>query len=180
MKKETIKDVIAKKKAAKKNVASRKEVAAKRIAARQEATKKASVLGERLAAKLDARMEKILLDAERLVKDHVPARFVSASLTRLQKQLIAQGIGCKFDKRVSKEAIKRTANTDVTIDDCNEAIDKIAEIVVGLTEETLDDCDNCIHRLAKKHFVDHRVSTIKAMRNTVETKMKATGLNIKL
>jgi len=164
----------AKKKVEPKKVASKDVVAERKLIAKQ-----TNVLATRLAKKLDDRMEKILFDAEETVKTYFPAKYVSASLTKLQKLLIAEGISCKFDKRVTKEAIKKTANTDITTDECNEAIKKVAQTVVSLTEETLDACDSSIKKLAKKHFASHRISTAHAMRKFVEEKMKATGLNFK-
>ena len=85
----------AKKKVEPKKVASKDVVAERKLIAKQ-----TNVLATRLAKKLDDRMEKILFDAEETVKTYFPAKYVSASLTKLQKLLIAEGISCKFDKRV--------------------------------------------------------------------------------
>lgn len=157
-----------------------KRVSAKEIKARREVVAKQSdILAKRLAERLDNRMERILLDAENLVKATFPAKFVSASLTKLQKELITNGISCTFDKRVTKEAIKKTASTDITEDECTEAIQKIAKAVIGLTEDTLDACDKAIKQLSKKHFAKNRVSSVCLMRKGVETAMKETGLNFK-
>jgi signal recognition particle GTPase len=172
MTKDKLKNIIAKKHAdrvAKKEVKASREVIAKQ----------SNVLSQRLAKKLDMRMEKILFDAEELVKKYFPARYVSASLTKLQKQLISEGVSCTFDKSVTKEAIKKTAKSDITSDECDEAIKKIAETVVAETEDTLEACDKAIKNLAKKHFPHNRISTAHVMRKHVESKMKNTGLNFK-
>ena len=188
MKKETLKEIImkkhAKERAAKKAMASKKAekvtVAKKEtIARRQVMAKATSVYSERLAKKLDSRMEKILFDLESLVKEYFPARYVSASLTKIQKELIKEGISCTFDKRVTKEAIKKTAKSDITCDECDEAVKELVKAVVAETEDTLDSCDKAIKNLAKKHFPKNRLSTARAMRSNVEKAMKETGLNFK-
>lgn len=178
--KKTLKSVKAEK--AVKSEKEKKSVTAElrtKLAERRKVIASANKLADRLAAKLDSRMEKILLDAEELVKGYFPARYVSASLTSLQKKLIANGISCTFDKSIAKEAIEKTASSDITSDECKEAIDKIAEAVVGETEDTLEACDKAIENLAKKHFANNIVSTTRTMRQSVAAKMKETGLNFK-
>ena len=158
-----------------------KKITAKEIRAQREiVAKKSGVYAERLAQKLDARMEKLLFDAEQLVKSYFPAKFVSASLTMLQKELVANGISTRFDKRVTKEAIKKTASTDITEDECKEAIQVIAKNFIGETEKALEMCDTAIKQLSKKHFPKNRVSSVKAMRTGVENIMAERGMNIKL
>lgn len=175
--KAAIKKRIAEK--SKKNAVS-KRVAMKAIKARRAVVaRKTDILAKRLAERLDARMERILLDAEKLIKASIPAKFVSASLTKLQKELITNGISCTFDKRVAKSDIKKTASTDITEDECNDAVKKIAQAVIGLTEDTLDACDKAIKQLSKKHFAKNRVSSVCMMRKNVEARMKKTGLNFK-
>lgn len=153
----------------KKNVTASREVIAKQ----------SNVLATRLASKLDSRMEKILADAEELVKEYFPAKYVSASLTKLQKKLISEGISCRFDKTVTKEAITASKNSDITEKECNEAIEKIAQAVVDETEETLEACDKAIKSLAKKHFPKNRISSARNMRKHITAELNKTGLNFK-
>lgn len=136
-----------------------------------------NVYSKRFASKLDARMEQILEDAENLVKAYFPAKQVSASLTKLQKTLLNEGISCRFDKTVSKEAIASTADSDITDAECHEAIQYIANAVVAETEDTLEACDNAIKALAKKHYPKNRISTAKKMRNSVAEIMNKQGLH---
>ena len=174
-----MKNIKAKETVAKKGVSAKKVTATKKTASREVVAKQANVLATRLAAKLDERMEKILADAEELVKEYFPAKYVSASLTKLQKNLISNGISCRFDKTVTKEALASTDKADITEDECTEAIEKIAQAVVDETEETLELCDTAIRNLAKKHFPKHRVSSARSMRKNVASAMKKTGLNFK-
>ena len=174
------KRVASKKVSPKRKVASRDAVAMKKaIAEHKVIAKQTSVLADRFAKKLDTRMEKILMDAEQLVKEYFPAKYVSASLTRLQKELINEGISCRFDKTVSKTARIKTAKSDITPDECKEAIDKIAKATVDATEETLDACHSAIRNVAKNHFPKHRISSTHSICKQIEAKMKETGLNFK-
>ena len=61
----------------------------------------------------------------------------------------------------------------------DDAVKKIAQAVIGLTEDTLDACDKAIKQLSKKHFAKNRVSSVCMMRKNVEARMKKTGLNFK-
>lgn len=166
-------------KAIAKKVDNKKIAMKEAIAERKKIAKQTSILADRFAKKLDARMEKILLDAETLVKQYFPAKYVSASLTRLQKNLLQEGISSRFDKRVSKQARIKTAKSDITPDECKEAIEKITKATVDATEETLDACHSAIRNVAKKHFPKHRVSSTRSICKQVEAKMKETGLNFK-
>ena len=136
-----------------------------------------NVYSKRFAAKLDARMERILEDAENLVKSYFPAKQVSASLTKLQAALVAEGINCVFDKTVTKEAIASTADSDISEKECNEAVRYIANAVVDETEDTLEACDKAIKALAKKHYPKNRISTARKMRKSVAEIMNKQGLH---
>ena len=183
MTKEQMRRIIKKHAMDKKRAEQRKTVAKKvdnkkiamkeAIAERKKIAKQTSILADRFAKKLDARMEKILLE------QYFPAKYVSASLTRLQKNLLQEGISSRFDKRVSKQARIKTAKSDITPDECKEAIEKITKATVDATEETLDACHSAIRNVAKKHFPKHRVSSTHSICKQVEAKMKETGLNFK-
>lgn len=139
---------------------------------------KANVIAERCAKVIDDRMEKILLDAENVVKEHFPARYVSASLTRLRVILKNEGIMSNFDKRVSREALRRTASMQCSKEDCDEAIGEIAKAIVAETNAVLDQCDKAISAAVEKHCTTKRISNHR-VRLTVEAKMNKTGLKFK-
>ena len=158
----------------------KKKITAREIRAQREiVAKKSNVFAKRIADKIDARMEKLLADAEELVKSYFPAKFVSAALTNLQKELYKNGLSTRFDKRVTKEAIKKTASSDITEEECKEAIQVIAKNVLSETESALELCDKAIKNLAKKHFPKNRVSSIRAMRDGVASAMEERGMRIK-
>jgi uncharacterized metal-binding protein len=146
----------------------------KKIAEVQKLSKTASIVSQ----KLDNRMEKILEAAEELVKEAFPARYVSASLTRLKKTLYKEGIECAFDYKITRKAIRKTANSDVTKEECDEAIAKIAEAVVDEVEETLDQCNTAIDEIAKQNFGKTEAAA-KNIKRRVQARMNRKGLHLK-
>lgn len=139
---------------------------------------KAVVLARRIASRLINAQEKILLEAEQLVKEGFPARYVSAALTRLQRRLREQGIWSQFDKTVDRKSLKATANEQCTEDDRDEAINEIATCVCDETNELLDKCDKTISSVAAKHFALKRVAA-RIMRGEVERILYTRGLEFK-
>ena len=142
-------------------------------------SEKIAKISARVAAKLDDQMEKILSDAEELVKAEFPAKYVSASLTRLSNILCKEGIECTFDSKVSREAIRKTASSDITKDECYEAIKKIAEAVVDETEDTIEQCKKAIDVIASKEFEAGSKVATRRIQRRVASRLGAEGLQFK-
>lgn len=142
-------------------------------------SEKIAKISARVAAKLDDQMEKILSDAEELVKAEFPAKYVSASLTRLSNILCKEGIECTFDSKVSREAIRKTASSDITKDECYEAIKKIAEAVVDETEDTIEQCKKAIDVIASKEFESGSKVATRRIQRRVASRLSAEGLQFK-
>jgi hypothetical protein len=152
----------------------------KKIAHREVIANKINVVSDKIAAKLDEQVERILLDAETVVKKHFPAKYVSASLTKLQKLLFKEGVQCTFSKKISREAILKTANSKITIAECDEAVKVICAAVVDEIEKSLELCEQGIKTIAsKKDFAGSRIYTIHSMQTKVASKLNETGLNFK-
>jgi len=142
-------------------------------------SEKIAKISARVAEKLDNQMEKILSDAEELVKAEFPAKYVSASLTRLSNILCKEGIECTFDKKVSREAIRKTASSDITKAECDEAIRKIAEAVVDETEDTIEQCKKAIDVIASKEFESGSKVATRRIQRRVASRLGAEGLQFK-
>jgi len=140
-------------------------------------TEKIAKIASRIQAKLNDHVEKILADAEEIVKQEFPAKYVSASLTKLQNILYKEGIECNFDSTVTRRDIRKTANSDITKEECDEAIQKIAEAVVDETEAGIAQCDTAIEMIAKKQFKSGHSIAAKRIKKRVAAKLNATGLN---
>jgi len=140
-------------------------------------TQKIDKIASRIQEKLEERVEKILSDAEQVVKQEFPAKYVSASLTKLQNILYKEGIECNFDSTVTRQAIRKTANSDITKDECDEAICEIAKAVVDETEASIDQCDTAIDMVAKKNFETGHTIAAKRIKKRVAAKLNSVGLN---
>jgi uncharacterized metal-binding protein len=146
----------------------------KKIAEVQKLSKTASIVSQ----KLDNRMEKILEAAEELVKEAFPARYVSASLTRLKKTLYKEGIECDFDYKISRSAIRKTADSDITKEECDEAVAQIAEAVVDEVEEILDQCAEAIDTVVDDTF-EKDAKVARFVKRRIQMRMARKGLNFK-
>jgi len=139
---------------------------------------KMSKVANIVTKKLEDRVEKALADAEELVKQEFPARYVSASLTRLKKTLYKEGIECDFDYKISRAAIRKTANSDITKEECDEAIAKIAGAVVDEVEDVLGQCDEAINTVVNDTFKkDAKVARF--IKRRIQMRMARKGLNFK-
>ena len=149
-----------------------------RNAARRQATKKVGILTSRFSKRLADAVDKALVEAETLVKENFPARFVSASLTNLRKQLLNNGIHANFDRRVSRKALRASVDTKCTKAHCDEAIKQIAKATIAEVEAILDSCDKAITKAAAKNFKMRRLATRQIYRG-VEKNLYRRGLEFK-
>lgn len=90
---------------------------------------------------IEAEIEEVLEHAEEVITKNVPARHVKASLLKIEKMLEAEGISCAFDKRVTREALRKTASEEVDSKELEELIEVIVKAVVEEIEEVLEDAD---------------------------------------
>lgn len=102
----------------------------------------------KIAKAIELEAEEILLHTEELVKNYVPARKVKATLLKIEKALENEGIESLFDKKVTREALRKTASEEVTDKEIEELVEVIVEAVVEELEEVLADadevCDDCV------------------------------------
>ncbi|MDF2533983.1 MAG: hypothetical protein K0R18_140 [Bacillales bacterium] len=101
-------------------------------------------LANDVSSTITAEVEEVLEDAEEAVKAFVPARLASAALAKLEEALEEEGIEALFDKMVSKEAISKTAGEEVSDEEIEEVVKKVAEVVVAELEEVLKDADEAM------------------------------------
>ena len=145
---------------------------------RRKGAQKVNVLAAKFSKRLTDVVDKALVEAETLVKQNVPARFVSASLTSLRKQLMANGIHARFDRRVTRAALRASANDKCTKAQCDEAIGEITKAVVAEVEEVLDQCDKAIAAAVEKNFRMPKLAG-RQVRREVQRTMFRQGLEFK-
>lgn len=106
--------------------------------------------------------EEILEDAEEVVKENMPGKHVKASLNTIASRLADTGINARFDLKISRDQLKKTANLDVTEEDVTEALEAIVDATVdsfndllektevdvdAIVEETVEDSDEDLYKV---------------------------------
>jgi hypothetical protein len=96
---------------------------------------------EIISKAIEAETEEILEDAERAVKETVPACSQVAALAAIEKRLEKEGLEVLFQKAVSKEAMAKTAAEALDEKELDKLVEKIADAVVEELEDVLKDGD---------------------------------------
>lgn len=126
-----------------------------------------------------AEVEETLEDAETVVKEHTPARFVRKTLAAIEKQLEDEGIEVEFDKTVTREALKKTASEEVTDGEVEELAKVIAEAIVDELEDILEDADIIMDEEQKSTLAseeDDMMEVESKLKSIVERKLQAKGI----
>lgn len=136
---------------------------------------KLKAMAARFSQRLFKLVDATLVDAEQTVKANFPARFVSASLTKLRKQLRDTGICCQFDRTVSRKELRASFDSKVTKVHCDEAVDEIAKCVAAEVEDILESCDQAVTKAAEKNFKMKRMAA-RQLRAVIRRNLWAKGL----
>lgn len=115
--------------------------------------------------------EDILNSAEDVIKKNVPARFVKASLNKLEKMLDAEGISVQFDKTTSREALRKTAAIKVTAKEINETLSVVAKAIVAEAEDVLEDADDVANKFINQFASKHQYEVESKLKNVIESKL---------
>lgn len=172
-------------KAAARRAAIRKAVAAlknkKKVTANIELPnqKKIDALAQRIASRIEARMERILADTEEVIKDNVPTRYVGQALRKMTASLNKEGIGAQWDYKLTRAQRAKTAGMECGSGDVDEACSEITKAVTDETEELLAKADDTVQKMAAKHFKMRRVAT-RRLRNKINEILASKGLNVNL
>ena len=96
-----------------------------------------------IATAMEQEAEEILLDAERAVKASCSVKDHAKALTRLESLLAAEGIEACFDKRVSRTAMKKTAEEDELLSrpEVETLVKNVVDAVVDEFEDSLKEVD---------------------------------------
>lgn len=127
---------------------------------------------------VEAEIEEVLEHAELVVKEFVPARFVKRTLSSLETALEEEGVNCKFDKKVTREALRRTAGQGVSNTDIKEFIEEIVKAMVEEIEEVLADTDEVLFDTIEDFEEKSMVEA--SLKGKIERKMKSMGVNCRL
>jgi len=106
---------------------------------------------KKIADKVDESIEKILLDTENTIKEHVPSRYIKAAFDQTRAGLYKNGINCTFNTRATRMQVRKASAVECNEDDVCEACDEIVNAAVEEIEQVLETADNTIEAMAKKH-----------------------------
>lgn len=143
-------------------------------------SKKILTLAHKMTKAVQAEVEEILEHAEVVVKQYVPARYVKAALTKIEKALDMEGIEVKFDKAVTREELRTTAKVDVTASEVNEVVAEVAKAVVAELEDVLKDADEVAGEVIATFDMRNRFEVESKLKGVVEKKLAAKGVYIRL
>lgn len=127
-----------------------------------------------------AEAEEVLEDAEKVIKEFVPARFVNKTLASIETKLEKEGIEALFDKTVTRQALKATASEEVTAEELDELIDEIISAIVEELEEVLKDADEVMDeetsKITASEDTEDDLEIERKLKSIVERKLHAKGI----
>lgn len=127
-----------------------------------------------------AETEEILEDAEKVVKEFVPARFVNKTLASIETKLEKEGIEALFDKAVTRQALKATASEEATPEEIDELVKEIVDAIVEELEDVLKEADEVMDeetsKLASAEEVEEDLEIESKLKSIVERKLHAKGI----
>ena len=131
--------------------------------------------------------EEILEDAEMAVKAVCKASDQPKILRRIEKALEDEGVEALFQKKVSKIAMKKTANVEpMEEEEVKELVKNVVEAVVDEFEEMLKDVDEVCDEELKKVFDEEEmaeedmVALEARLKKSLERKLAGMGIYSKL
>jgi hypothetical protein len=128
-----------------------------------------------------AEIEETLEDAEKVVKEYVPARFVNKTLTLIENALEKEGLEVAFDKKVTRQALNKTASEKVEESELKELVNEIVEAVVDEIEEILEDADEVMDEKQKEiaSCDEEKFEVESKLKSIVERKLHAKGVYVR-
>ena len=132
--------------------------------------------------------EEILEDAEMAVKAVCKASDQPKILRRIEKALEDEGVEALFQKKVSKTAMKKTANVEpMEESEVKELVKNVVDAVVEEFEEMLEDVDEVCDEELKKVFEDEeevqeeeKAALEARLKKSLERKLANMGIYSKL
>ena len=132
----------------------------------------------KIAKAVEDEIEAILEETELAVKETMPAKYIKSTLASLEKAIEAEGIQPLFDKKVSREMLRKTAGKEVGEDKIREFVASITEAVVEDVEDVLKDADEISDETVATFKNKAKVEAI--LKSTIETVLAEKGINFKL
>lgn len=138
--------------------------------------KKIMSLSNKIAMAITDETEEILLHAEEIIKDFVPARKVKSILKAIESDLDNEGIEAKFDYRVTREALRKTASDEVTDEELDEVKTAVVNAIVEEMEDVLEDADEISDEVVSKFNPKNQFEVEAKLKRTVESSLSYNGI----
>ena len=143
---------------------------------------------EIIAKALEDDTEEILLHAERLVKASLKPTDQIKALRLIEKKMSMEGVEVSFQKKLTKESMKKTASLEsLTEDEVTNLVDTIVTAIVDELEDSLKEADEIAEEELKEIFEDEKKATPEEkqeleakLKRTFERKLAGIGINAKL
>lgn len=142
--------------------------------------KKILMAANKIALAVEEEMEEILDHAEQVVKNFVPAKYVKATLNKIEKALDAEGMEVLFDKTVTREALRKTASEKVSSKEIDEVVKALIEAIVDEVEEMLEDTDKVSDETIESFGDEDGFESEAKLKSLLEKKLAAKGVYVKL
>ena len=147
----------------------------------------ASILkkAELISKAVEEEAEEILEDTEMAVKAICKASDQPKVLRRIEKALEDEGVEAVFQKKVSKVALKKTAEVEpMSEEEVKELVNNVVDAVVSEFEETLKDADDVCEETLKEVFEEdeenmepEEMQQLEArLKRTIERKLASSGI----
>lgn len=137
----------------------------------------ASILkkAELISKAVEEEAEEILEDTEMAVKAICKASDQPKVLRRIEKALENEGVEAVFQKKVSKVALKKTAEVEpMSEEEVKELVNNVVDAVVSEFEETLKDADDVCEETLKEVFEEDEESMEPEEMQQLEARLKRT------
>lgn len=137
----------------------------------------ASILkkAELISKAVEEEAEEILEDTEMAVKAICKASDQPKVLRRIEKALEDEGVEAVFQKKVSKVALKKTAEVEpMSEEEVKELVNNVVDAVVSEFEETLKDADDVCEETLKEVFEEDEESMEPEEMQQLEARLKRT------
>ena len=130
---------------------------------------KTAMKAKKICKAFEEEAEEILEDVEEAVKEFFPARKVKAALNKIENKLKTEGINARFDYKITRTQLNKTASIEVTEEELDEALNAIIDATVAEFEDLLKDTEE---------YVDETVAAEddEEIKGEIESKIKNMGV----
>lgn len=122
--------------------------------------------------------EEMLEHAEKLVKDFVPSKYQKSALNRLASKLNKEGLDVRFDTKLTKDIVEKTASVEADPAEILEFIEAVKEAVIAEFNDTLKDVDEVADMEVEKSECKQEIEA--RLKHIIERKLQSESINFRM